>query len=33
MDLMMPEKDGATATAEIHAALPETKILLLMRPS
>lgn len=29
MDLMMPKKDGATATAEIHAALPETKILIL----
>jgi len=29
MDLMMPKKDGATATAEIHAALPETKILVL----
>ena len=29
MDLMMPNKDGATATAEIHAALPDTKILIL----
>ena len=29
MDLMMPKKDGAMATAEIHAALPETKILIL----
>ena len=29
MDLMMPKKDGATATGEIHAALPETKILIL----
>lgn len=29
MDLMMPKKDGATATAEIHAALPEAKILIL----
>jgi len=29
MDLMMPKKDGATATAEIHAALPDTKILIL----
>ncbi len=29
MDLMMPKKDGATATAEIHAALPETKIVVL----
>jgi len=29
MDLMMPKKDGAEATAEIHAALPETKILIL----
>ena len=25
----MPKKDGATATAEIHAALPEAKILIL----
>ena len=29
MDLMMPKKDGAEATAEIHAALPDTKILIL----
>ena len=29
MDLMMPKKDGAEASAEIHAALPETKILIL----
>ena len=29
MDLMMPCKDGAAATAEIHAALPETKIVIL----
>ena len=29
MDLMMPKKDGATATAEIHAVLPEAKILVL----
>ena len=29
MDLMMPKKDGATATAEIHAALPDIKILIL----
>ena len=29
MDLMMPKKDGAAATAEIHAALPGTKILVL----
>ena len=29
MDLMMPKKDGAAATAEIHAALPDTKILIL----
>ena len=29
MDLMMPKKDGATATAEIHAALPDVKILIL----
>ena len=29
MDLMMPKKDGASATAEIHAALPATKILIL----
>ena len=29
MDLMMPEKDGVAATAEIHAKLPETKIVVL----
>ena len=29
MDLMMPKKDGATATAEIHAVLPDVKILIL----
>ena len=29
MDLMMPKKDGATATAEIHAALPDAKIIVL----
>jgi len=29
MDLMMPKKDGDTATAEIHAMLPETRILIL----
>ena len=29
MDLMMPKRNGAEATAEIHAALPETKILIL----
>ena len=29
MDLMMPKKDGETATAEIHAALPDTKIVIL----
>ena len=29
MDLMMPNKDGDTATAEIHAMLPETRILIL----
>lgn len=29
MDLMMPKKDGATATAEIREKLPDTKILLL----
>ena len=29
MDLMMPEKDGATATAEIRAARPDVKVLVL----
>lgn len=29
MDLMMPKKDGAAATHEILAALPETKIVIL----
>ena len=29
MDLMMPKMDGSTATAEIRAALPETKIVVL----
>ena len=29
MDLMMPKKDGAAATAEILAVRPETKVLLL----
>ena len=29
MDLMMPQKDGATATAEICAALPGTKVIIL----
>ena len=29
MDLMMPQKDGVAATAEIHALLPETRILIL----
>ena len=29
MDLMMPGKDGTAATAEIHAALPSAKILIL----
>ena len=29
MDLMMPKMDGAAATAEIHAKLPGSKILLL----
>ena len=29
MDLMMPRKDGAAATAEIHAALPDTKVIVL----
>ena len=29
MDLMMPRKDGAQATAEIHKELPETKIVIL----
>ena len=29
MDLMMPEMDGVAATAEIHASLPETGIVVL----
>ena len=29
MDLMMPKKDGSEATAEICAALPETKVIIL----
>ena len=29
MDLMMPEKDGVAATAEIHARLPEARIVVL----
>jgi len=29
MDLMMPKKDGTEATAEIHAQLPDVKILVL----
>ena len=29
MDLMMPKKDGSTATAEIRELMPDTKILLL----
>ena len=29
MDLVMPKKDGVAATAEIHARLPETKIVVL----
>ena len=29
MDLMMPGKDGTEATTEIHATLPQTKILIL----
>ena len=29
MDLMMPKKAGETATVEIHAALPDTKIVIL----
>ena len=29
MDLMMPGKDGTAATAEIHATLPQVKILIL----
>jgi len=29
MDLMMPKKDGVAATAEIHAKLPDTKIVVL----
>ena len=29
MDLVMPKKDGVAATAEIHARLPETRIVVL----
>jgi len=29
MDLMMPKKDGATATAELHEKLPDTKVIIL----
>ena len=29
MDLMMPKMDGVAATAEIHAKLPETKVVVL----
>ena len=29
MDLMMPQKDGVAATAEIHERLPETRIVVL----
>ena len=29
MDLMMPERDGVAATAEIHARLPESRIVVL----
>ena len=29
MDLMMPKMDGVEATAELHAKLPETKVLLI----
>ena len=29
MDLMMPEKDGVAATAEIRAKLPDTRIVVL----
>lgn len=29
MDLMMPQKDGVAATAEIHAKLPDTRIIVL----
>jgi NarL family two-component system response regulator LiaR len=29
MDLMMPKKDGVAATAEIHAKLPKTRIVVL----
>ena len=29
MDLMMPKKDGIAATAEIHAKLPDTRIVVL----
>ena len=33
MDLMMPVKDGVTATAEIHAAHPEIRVLILTTSS
>ena len=29
MDLMMPKKDGATATAELHEKLPSAKVIIL----
>ena len=29
MDLMMPKKDGVTATAELHEKLPEAKVIVL----
>ena len=29
LDLMMPKKDGVAATAEIHAKLPDTRIVVL----
>ena len=29
MDLMMPKKDGVSATAELHAKLPDTKVIIL----
>ena len=33
MDLMMPVKDGVAATAEIHAAHPEIRVLILTTSS